>query len=533
MNSKEQNISNSNSEWQRFCDYLWFDKRLGFWIDISKMEINDDDFRHLRPKFDLAFNAMDKIESGAIANLSESRKVGHYWLRNTKLSPTVEIQKHLDCEITRLVEFSKSINEGSLKSPSGNKFSNVLWIGIGGSSLGPILLVNALNQPFQDINFHFLDNVDPLGVSEKLSSLGKEIKNTLIVVVSKSGGTLEPQICMEQARYRLEKLGGSWKDQSVAITMKGSKLDNQAIKEQWLNRFDLPDWVGGRTSITSAVGLLAASIIGRDIYKFLEGASLMDEATRKHDIFTNPAALLAASWYISGDAKGRKDMVVLPYQDKLEVFSKYLQQLIMESLGKKINRNSEVVNQGLSVYGNKGSTDQHAYIQQLRDGLDNFFAIFIEVLKDNSVDIDQSNMNPADYLSGFLQGTRQALTEAKKESITISINELNEFSLGSLIALFERSVGLYAELININAYDQPGVEAGKIAAADVIDLKNKIDKILSDGEQRTINSLSLLLGVNKKEQIFWIIRSMYINNLVSLEQGKWSQPTSLAFRITK
>ena len=106
----------------------------------------------------------------------------------------------------------------------------------------------------------------------------------------------------------------------------------------------------------------------------------MDELTRNACLKENPAALLSAAWFFTGDGIGKRDMVVLPYRDRLQVFSKYLQQLVMESLGKKFNRKGEIVHQGISVFGNKGSTDQHAYVQQLRDGIDNFFCVFIELL---------------------------------------------------------------------------------------------------------------------------------------------------------
>ena len=156
-------------------------------------------------------------------------------------------------------------------------------------------------------------------------------------------------------------------------------------------------------------------------------------------------------------------MVVLPYKDRLELFSKYLQQLLMESLGKERDRDGKVVNQGITVFGNKGSTDQHAYVQQLREGLSNFFVVFIEVLRDRNAPslFVEPNVTSGDYLSGFLQGTRQALYENGRESMTITVPEVSAFVIGVLIALFERAVGLYAELVNVNAYHQPGVEAGK------------------------------------------------------------------------
>ena len=174
-------------------------------------------------------------------------------------------------------------------------------------------------------------------------------------------------------------------------------------------------------------------------------------------------------------------MVILPYCDRLELFSRYLQQLVMESLGKEKNRANKVVHQGLAVYGNKGSTDQHAYVQQLRDGIDNFFVTFVEVLHDRegeSIDVGHGATS-GDYLHGFLQGTRRALYESGRDSMTLTLDRVSPASLGALIALYERAVGLYAELIDINAYHQPGVEAGKKAANDVLELQRYVTEHLA------------------------------------------------------
>ena len=531
MSSSNPTISSAQEQWEHFCEYLWFDDTLGFWVDISKMSISKSDFERLETDFHKAFVAMNKLENGTIANIDEARQVGHYWLRNPSLSPTKQIAAQIQSEIKNIKSFSSDVIKGNLRDIRGNRFTDVLWIGIGGSSLGPILLYNSLNQPNSKIKFHFLDNVDSLGIRDQLDLIGDKLKNTLVVVVSKSGGTIEPRICMEQAKYRFHSQGIDWNTHAVAITMKDSLLDTQASNEDWLIRFDLPDWVGGRTSITSSVGLLAISLMGLDLDYFLEGASVMDDITRIPAIKTNPAALLSAAWYLTGDAKGKKDMVVLPYKDRLEVFSKYLQQLVMESLGKKNDRNGVIVNQGLSVYGNKGSTDQHAYIQQLRDGLDNFFAIFIEILKDSSPNLQEGYMNPNDYLSGFMQGTRKALTEANRQNITISIKELNEFSLGALIALFERAVGLYAELINVNAYDQPGVESGKIAAAEIIDIQNKLYKSISKDKEYTISMVNDYFSRECSEDLFFILRTMYVNQKITIKSGEWSNPNTLRFKF--
>src|SRR5690349_9731486 len=208
----------------------------------------------------------------------------------------------------------------------------------------------------------------------------------------------------------------------------------------------------------------------------LGGARAMDVATRARETVKNPAAMLALCWYSATGGAGKKDMVVLPYKDRLELFSRYLQQLVMESLGKRLDLDGKVVHQGITVLGNKGSTDQHSYIQQLRDGLDNFFITFIEVLKDRingSIQVDP-NVTSGDYLEGFFLGTRQALFESNRQSITITLKEVSPVTIGVLIALFERAVGFYASLININAYHQPGVESGKKAATRILKIQQQI-----------------------------------------------------------
>src|SRR5215472_17360558 len=189
----------------------------------------------------------------------------------------------------------------------------------------------------------------------------------------------------------------------------------------------------------------------------------MDERTRAPGVGQNGAMLLALMWYHADSGQGEKDMVVLPYKDRLALFTKYLQQLVMESLGKEKNLASEIGHQGIAVYGNKGLTDQHSYVQQLRDGVPNVFVTFVEVPKDRRVPRFEveDGITSGDYLEGFLRGARRGLYENRQESITMSIPEVNAFYVGALILLYERTLGFYGSLVNINRYDQPGVEAGK------------------------------------------------------------------------
>ncbi|HET6406976.1 MAG TPA: glucose-6-phosphate isomerase, partial [Chthoniobacteraceae bacterium] len=224
---------------------------------------------------------------------------------------------------------------------------------------------------------------------------------------------------------------------------------------------------------------------GLKMDELLAGAAAMDVWTRETTTLKNPAMLLALMWFYAGNGRGEKDMVVLPYKDRLVLFSKYLQQLVMESLGKELDLEGNKVNQGIAVYGNKGSTDQHAYVQQLRDGVHNFFATFVEVRRDRSTTSleVEPGFTSGDFLQGFLRGTRAALYDGGRGSITVSVPAVNPFVVGALIALYERAVGFYGSLVNINAYHQPGVEAGKKAAATVLQLQQKVRAALSAAGQ--------------------------------------------------
>ena len=225
------------------------------------------------------------------------------------------------------------------------------------------------------------------------------------------------------------------------------------------------------------------------------------------------AMLLALMWHYAGNGRGEKDMVILPYKDRLMLFSRYLQQLVMESLGKEHDFDGNVVRQGIAVYGNKGSTDQHAYVQQLRDGVLNFFVTFIEVRKERAGERFEveKGLTSGDYLQGFLRGTRTALYDKNRESITITIGEVNAFTVGALIALYERAVGFYASLVNINAYHQPGVEAGKKAATVILELQRRVRDALSDGSGASADEIAQRLGADA-EDVFHILRHLAVND---------------------
>ena len=506
--------------WSRFQKYLYTNPELGLSVDISRMPFPDGYLEKMEPDLQSAYAAMQALEAGAIANPDEGRMVGHYWLRAPQLAPTKELSAEITTTLAAMKSFAAQVHAGQIAGPQG-RFTHLLVIGIGGSALGPQFVNHALGQPGADrMAVTFFDNTDPDGMDYVLGTLAGHLPRTLALVISKSGGTAETRNGMLEAAAAFKAAGLTPARHFVAVTGVGSKLDRLATKEGWLARFPMWDWVGGRTSELCAVGLLPAVLQGIDIDGMLAGAAAMDIVTRSTRTTENPAALLAVMWYFATDGRGTKDMVVLPYKDRLLLFSRYLQQLVMESLGKELDLKGNVVNQGIAVYGNKGSTDQHAYVQQLREGVNNFFVTFIEVLKDRgspSMEVEPG-VTSGDFLQGFYLGTRDALSEKDRWSISLTLPDVTPRTLGMLIALYERVVGLYASLIGINAYHQPGVEAGKKAATGVIDLKLKLTSALkaAPGQAFTAEALAHHVG-GDPELAFKILEHLAANGAVKRE----------------
>lgn len=516
--------------WQRYEDWLYYHEGLDLYLDVSRIGFDNELVETLTPKFAKAFKDMAALEGGAIANPDENRRVGHYWLRDPDLAPA-QLRKEIVDTLNEIEAFVQKIHNGTIHPPEAPKFTDILSIGIGGSALGPEFVAEALAPDFPPLAIHFIDNTDPAGIDRVLNRLKDRLNSTLIIITSKSGGTPETRNGMLEVKQVYEQQGLHFPSHAVAITVPGSKMDELERLEGWLAEFPMFDWVGGRTSEMSAVGLLSASLLGIDIRSLLAGAQEMDEATRVPEIKGNPAALLALSWYSAGNGKGEKDMVVLPYKDSLLLFSRYLQQLVMESLGKEKDLDGNIVHQGLAVYGNKGSTDQHAYVQQLREGVPNFFATFIEVLEDRegaSIEVEPEATS-GDFLSGLLLGTRQALYENHRDSITLTIPQVNPRTVGALIALYERAVGLYASLVNINAYHQPGVEAGKKAAASVLELQRKVLATLkNEAQPLALIALAEKVGAaDEIETLYKILRHLAANQRGITLKGDRAKPSSL------
>jgi glucose-6-phosphate isomerase len=532
----------SSSLWQRFQQYFLRYDELGFSIDISRMKFPDDFFAQMQPKMEKTFAAMSDLEKGGIANPDEKRMVGHYWLRKPELAPNAELRAEIEKTNAQIKKFAADVHSGKIKASRGQNFRHILSIGIGGSALGPQFIAEALGTAKDPMDIYFFDNTDPEGFdrvldkidppSQRSGAAGNELASTIVVVISKSGGTKETRNGMLEAEARFKAAGLDFAKHAVAITGVGSDLDKHAEKDGWLARFPMWDWVGGRTSVMSAVGLVPMALEGFDIDNFLAGAATMDERTRANDFRKNAAMLLALMWFYAGNGRGEKDMVVLPYKDRLLLFSRYLQQLVMESLGKDKDLDDKVVTQGIAVYGNKGSTDQHAYMQELRDGVLNFFVTFIEVAKDRhrtAFEVEK-DVTSGDYLHGFLRGTRAALYEKGRESITASIPEANAFNIGALIALYERAVGFYGSLVNINAYHQPGVEAGKKAATRLLQLQAEVRGKLS-GTGKTAEEIARAIDADP-EDVFHVLQHLASNDS-RVQIAKSEEPSDDQFSLAE
>jgi glucose-6-phosphate isomerase len=560
----------SMNTWKRFQQHYHEFSPGGdlFAIDLSRARvprrfwISEDTARLART----ALAAMRDLEKGAVANPDEKRMVGHYWLRAPELAPTPELAAEITRTLGDVERFAARVHEGETTGAGGARFENVLCIGIGGSALGPQFVGQALaNLNGRDkTRLFFLDNTDPAGMDETLSQIGDaNLSKTLAVVISKSGGTPETRNGMLVAKARYEAAGLRFGDHAVAITdltsvrkdpatgavltdpatggpLYASSLKRFADAEKFLAQFPMWDWVGGRTSQLAAVGLLPAALQGIDIRGLLAGAADMDTLTRSENTLENPALLLALSWFFLTRGRGARDMVILPYKDRLQLFARYLQQLIMESLGKGADLDGKPVKQGIAVYGNKGSTDQHAFVQQLREGVDNFFVTFVEVLRDAGGDASTLRLplpavskteageklraawggeaaynalladgaqvvSSGDYLQGFLLGTRDALTGNARPSITLTVGAVTARAVGMLIALFERAVGFYATFVHINAYNQPGVEAGKLAAGDILHVQALVERFLAAnaGKEFTARKIAEKLALDEKTEIIF------------------------------
>lgn len=351
-----------------------------------------------------------------------------------------------------------------VKAQQKHGWTDVVVLGIGGSALGLIAIRDALLPPFdQKPRLHAVDNIDPVYTAALFDFL--DFKKTLFIVISKSGETAEPMLLYGLARQRLKKMVKNWQQHFVFVTDRERGLLRRMADKEGIAAFDVPDKVGGRFSVLSAVGLLPAALAGADIGGLLRGARAMRERIRKTGGADNPALALAASQHFFDIKKGKPMTVMMPYGGQLYRFADWYQQLLAESIGKSRRA-------GPTPIRALGTTDQHSQLQLFADGPDNKWFIFLRAqrfaadvkLPAGTLPKEIGFLNGkkmSDVMNASCRGTAAALAEKDRPSLTLVLEKIDAEHLGQLFMLFECQVALLGKLYGVNAFNQPGVEAGK------------------------------------------------------------------------
>ena len=361
------------------------------------------------------------------------------------------------------------------------RFENILVLGIGGSALGGMAVCEALLKPYWNMltpeqrdnmpRIFFLDNIDPDQISGLLDSI--DLTKTLVNVITKSGSTAETMSQFMIVKDRLEKeMGDQYRQNIVATTDRSTGFLRQIAGEEGYKTFVVPDDVGGRFSVFSAVGLLPFALVGLDVDSIVQGVKDMDLALKNTDINENIAAQNALIHYLMDVKKGKNLSVMMPYSSKLKYVSDWYVQLWAESLGKEYNRNGERVNVGPTPIKALGATDQHSQIQLYNEGPNNKVVTFIRVGEfDTTVEIPRifeytgigylGGKTINDLMNAEADATKVALTDYQRPNVTITLSSVNAYSLGQLLYMLEVQTAIAGELYNIDTFNQPGVEQAK------------------------------------------------------------------------
>jgi glucose-6-phosphate isomerase len=480
---KMQDLFKEDPERNTSLSRSWND----FYLDFSKNRITNETFSlllNLAEEVGLK-QAIELQFSGARINTTEDRAVLHTALRDlTAMKP--EVRNALEM----MRDFSEGIINGTYKGFTGKSIKTVVNIGIGGSHLGPDMVIEALSHYRNHLKVYFISNVDGDHLTDTLETLDPE--TTLFIVVSKSFSTQETLTNAKRVkRWFLEKASGdAIKQHFVAVSENNTAVSAFGIAPE--NVFPLWDWVGGRYSLWSAVGLSVCLALGYSNFKsLLKGAHDMDRHFYTADFSENMPVILGllSVWY--NNFFKTESEAVIPYSQYLTKFVPYLQQAAMESNGKSTNRNGMKIDYqtGSIVWGSTGTNAQHAFFQLLHQGTKMIpvdFILFAESLHENTELQKKLAANCFAQSEALLNGThgsrgqKHKYFEGNKPSNTLLIRKLTPDALGSLIAIYEHKIFVQGVIWNIFSYDQWGVELGKKIA------KSTLKAI----DSREINSLS-------------------------------------------
>lgn len=464
-----------------------------FYVDYSKHRITSETLKlllNLAEEVDLK-DAISKYFSGEIINKTEGRAVLHTALRAPKSAKVYVDGNDVIPEVyevkDKIKKFTNQIVKGELKGFTNKPFTDIVNIGIGGSDLGPAMVVEALGFYKNHLNTHFVSNVDGDHVNEVIKKLNPE--TTLFVIVSKTFTTQETLSNANTIRDWFLK-SGSQKDVAkhfVAVSTNIQKVKEFGIDES--NIFPMWDWVGGRFSLWSAVGLTISLAVGYEHFdNLLNGAHKMDKHFNNTNFEKNIPVITAllSVWY--NNFFGSETEAIIPYSQYLNQFATYLQQGIMESNGKSVDRNGNSINYqtGTIIWGEPGTNSQHAFFQLIHQGTKLIPAEFIgfarslygnkdhqDKLMSNFFAQTEALLNGKSINEVKSEGTSTQLVpfkvfEGNKPTTTLLIDKLTPESLGKLIALYEHKIFVQGIVWNIFSYDQFGVELGKQLANTIL-----------------------------------------------------------------
>ncbi len=411
------------------------------------------------------FNNHAEIISSIIKSLNQRKDKPGQWLQWMNLGYNEET-------VWYVKEFASMVR---------NRFKNVLVLGIGGSCLGSLAITEALLKPYWNLltdeqrnNFpriFFLDNVDPDSISGLLETL--ELKDTLVNVITKSGDTAETMSQFMIIRDLMQKeLGDDYRKHIVATTDKKMGILRQLADQDGYKTFFVPDDIGGRFSVFSAVGLVPLALVGLDIDQIINGIKDMDLELKNTDIHQNIAAQSALIHYLMDTKKNKKLSVMMPYSSRLKYIPDWFVQLWAESLGKEYNNSGEKVNIGLTPIKALGATDQHSQVQLYNEGPNDKLITFIRVENfDTVLEIPKifeytgigylGGKTINDLINAEADSTMVSLIDYSRPTLTISIDKINEYNIAQLLYMLEVQTAIIGELYNINTFNQPSVEQAK------------------------------------------------------------------------
>ena len=416
----------------------------------------------------------ERLFSGDKINTTEKRAVLHTALRQDGAKPVVvdghNVMDDIIAVRRRMASFVDDVQKGKWRGTTGRPIRHIVNIGIGGSDLGPRLVVNALEPFSMGPTVHFVANVDAYDLLSTLKNLDAE--ETLFVVVSKTFTTQETLMNAQTARrWLVDRLGESAVAQHfVAVSVNREEVSKFGIDTA--NMFPMWDWVGGRFSVWSAVGLSVALAIGMERFeKFLSGARAMDEHFCTAPLNKNIPVLLALLGVWNRNFMGAQAQAVLPYSERLRDFPRFLQQLEMESNGKSVTRDGRSIDYSTVpvIFGDRGSISQHSFHQCLHQGTDVIPVDFIGVASDDLGQPQHHTLLIANMLAqagAFAFGQLSAASPhdvypGNRSGNIIMLDQLDPFGLGLLLALYEHKTFVQGVIWELNSFDQPGVELGK------------------------------------------------------------------------